>query len=94
MVLQDCRTALTGRNWTRARLGKTVDTTPPSLDVSDEATTTCEEEYTSIRIDNANDIDRLLMRHDAVLQELDALSRRIEGLLVEATTKPAGLLVA
>jgi hypothetical protein len=71
-----------------------MDATTACVDVSDDSTRTYEEEYTSIRIDNANDINRLLTRHDAVLRQLDALSQRIEALLVEVASKPAGLLVA
>jgi hypothetical protein len=70
-----------------------MDTTSRCRDLTDESTRTYEEEYTSIRIDNVNDIDQLLMRHDAVLMQLDALSHRIEGLLAEVASKPAGLLV-
>jgi hypothetical protein len=73
--------------------GNAMDTTSSCRDLSDESTRTYEEEYTSIRIDNANDIDQLLIRHEAVLTQLDALSQRIEGLLAEVASKPAGLLV-
>jgi len=70
-----------------------MDSMSSCRDLSDELTRTYEDEYTSIRIENANDIDQLLMRHDAVLTQLDALSLRIDGLLAEVASKPAGLLV-
>jgi hypothetical protein len=73
--------------------GNAMDSMSSCRDLSDELTRTYEDEYTSIRIENANDIDQLLMRHDAVLTQLDALSLRIDGLLAEVASKPAGLLV-
>lgn len=70
-----------------------MDATSLSRDLSEDSKGTYDEEYTSIRIDNPNAIDQLLMRHDAVLVQLDALSERIDGLLAEVASKPTGLLV-